>query len=298
MLLTARDRKAVHAVYKYRYLTCEHIRALAYRGVDLRHVNRRLRGMWAHHVFDRFFFRVIADGTVESIRGQKTPLYTLAKVGAQVIWDDHDSLDWTAIPKTPKENRVGYARLRHNLVATDALVAMEVAGAATGCDVTTETESMLWRRSESFRRRRGYLISDGSFTVALPDGQRLSFHLEVVRADAKGGNATLLRKMQRYAELNRKGFFREAYGQDRVRAVLVATTTEARAENFRRLAADLSTGRSLFWFTSYEKQKSAGPPETHFKPETILDHPWTDVDGNTQTIRGALALTPMNPNSP
>lgn len=294
MVLTERDRKAVAAVWKYRYLTFAHIQALVYPGIDRRTGQDRMRRMWSHHIFDRHYFKIVTDGTLDSIRGWKTPLYMLAKRGACVIWDDFPDTDMDKIPKTPTQNAVGFATLRHHLVAIDHLVSVEVA-IRDRDDITltslmpeTKLRKCVAPRAPGDQPCHQFIVSDGAFTLQEKDGQPLSFHLEVVRAEVRGGNNTLERKMRKYVALNRAGFFKQAYGHDRVRAVLIATTTQARAENFRQLAARLPGGRQLFWFTAYEKKKSAGPPITHFTPDNILNPIWTDVDGNHHSLVSAL----------
>jgi hypothetical protein len=90
--------------------------------------------------------------------------------------------------------------------------------------------------------------------------------------------------MRRYVELHRQNFFRDAYGHTRLRAVLFATTSRARAENLRRMAESLTQGRRLFWFGSYQEKNSDSVPVTRFTPERILSLPWEDTEQETFTL--------------
>lgn len=288
MLLTPRDRAAIHAVYRYRYLTARHLEWLIYAGIARRNGQHRLRLLWEHGFLDRHWFSSVSDGTAESIRGLRTPVYMLAHAGARVVAADFSELTWAEIPKNPKENRQGYVRLRHNLVATDVLVAAEAAVMRVGWSASTQTEHHLWQGLKQNRRRPPFVVSDGALTLHHPNAPSTSYHLEVVRADVKRGNQTLFTKMKKYVELNRRGFFRDAFGHERVRAVLIATTTAQRAENFRALAAELPHGRNLFLFTGYERRPSAGPPETIFTPDTITTPLWFDVDGQPHSLIPAV----------
>jgi hypothetical protein len=80
-------------------------------------------------------------------------------------------------------------------------------------------------------------VPDGAVRRRYSNGETLTFYVEIVRADVRGGNATLLRKMDAYVALNRDGRFRECYGHENLRAVLFFTTSGERADHFRELAA-------------------------------------------------------------
>jgi hypothetical protein len=180
--------------------------------------------------------------------------------------------------------------LLHHLVVTDCLVSLAVV-----CReredvrfVKGEHDGILYSKLRAYRQKtriHNAVVPDGAFTLHYPaPNETLTFYLEVVRADVKGGNRTLLTKMRRYVELHRQNFFRDAYGHPRLRAVLFATTSCARAENLRRLAESLSQGRRLFWFGSYQEKNSDGVPVTRFTPERILSLLWEDAEQETFTL--------------
>jgi len=180
--------------------------------------------------------------------------------------------------------------LEHNLVAAEFLIDVEVAlrGHDSVNIVQVEPELELWaktRQTPSGGRRTPFIVSDGAFTLQLPGAATAAtFHLEVVRADAKGGNKNVLRKMARYAELNHKGYFREVYGHEHVRAVLWLTTSPERATHLRELAEGLTHGAGLHWFGAFTSRDAGGIPETSLSPETVLGPMWEDAQQNRRSL--------------
>jgi hypothetical protein len=89
--------------------------------------------------------------------------------------------------------------------------------------------------------------------------------------------------MRRYLALRAEGRFLRAFGHGRVRGVLVATPTPERARNLRALCARLPSDRRFFAFTHFEEH--LGPRRVpRFRPETVLDLPWTDGAGGVVRI--------------
>ena len=213
MALTPRDRKILWAVHQHRYLSCEHIRQLFFPGKPGGQAQRRLRLLWDNRYLDRYYRPWAYDGTRESCWRVSAPYYTLAEKGAEIIWDD-STLDWDQIPKTLKQNAMGFYTLQHHLTVTDLLVTVQVACQNTP-DInvaSVERESTLQRivaKQRKTERRAGeWIISDGAFTLSYP---RLdvawTYHIEVVRAGVRSGNKTLVEKMKRYARLHHQGYF-------------------------------------------------------------------------------------------
>ena len=280
MVVQERDRAALRAVARHRYLTSDHIQALAYPGTARRICQFRLRRLWEHGFLDRLHLPVVLAGNQRG-RQNNRPLYMLARRGAEVASADTDA-SLFELPHTPAQNAAGYGYLAHNLVATDFLVALEVAcrGRTDVELVAVERETTLRKRLAVSQDRSPAVVSDGAFTLRYPDdGRRVTFHLEVVRAGVKGGNNNLRQKFERYVALNRAGYFARVFGHDQVRAVLVVTTSPTRVEHLRALAASLPHGRRLFWFTCYEEVRSIGVPVTSFTASNVLSPIWrTAID--------------------
>src|SRR5688572_213002 len=80
--LQPRDRTALVAVHRHRYLTSQHLALLAYGGVSERIVQRRLRALWAAGYVDRGRV-VLLEG--EGVLRAARPLYSLAVPGAELV---------------------------------------------------------------------------------------------------------------------------------------------------------------------------------------------------------------------
>jgi hypothetical protein len=115
-------------------------------------------------------------------------------------------------------------------------------------------------------------IPDASFTLA---GQ--TFHLEVLRAPARGGNKGVREKLKRYVTLVHNRKLQTAYGHQRIRCILLATATQQRTESLQTIVAGLKKGRQLFWVGRYHQ-------------ESALNALWTDADGQRLSLAGAIGL--------
>lgn len=273
IIIQARDRAVLAEVFRHRYLTAEHLRALVFSQATLRAVNRRLRALWEHRFLAREWLPFVLGRPGTRARRAR-PLYCLDRRGAALIRDEL-GLAPGDVPKTRAENARGFATLKHHLVATDFLVSLTVA-TRKGPLALVEIE-----REEELRSRAGRLpgrgpsvMSDGAVTLRYGDGRVMTFHLEVVRAATRSGNASIKEKLERYVAFHHQGGFRRVFGHERVRAVLFATTTPERAEHFRALAATLRHGQRLFWFGAYPRDKRGTVPETTFTLTTVLSPMW------------------------
>lgn len=283
LVLQARDRALVAAVAHYRFVKSNHLHRLVAPSVSLRIVQARLQKLTQHRYLKRFFLPVVLDGQHAPPTHRRQPVYAITTHGARLV---NESAAENVSPCLATE-RPSPMTLLHHLVVTDCLVSL-----AASCrereDVRFENgehDGILYSKLRAFRQRtriHNAVVPDGTFTLYYPtSNETLTFYLEVVRADVKGGNSTLLAKMRRYVELHRRNFFRDAYGHTRLRAVLFATTSDARAENLRRVAGLLTQGRRLFWFGSYQEKDSNGVPVTRLTPERILSLPWEDAEKET-----------------
>ncbi len=273
LLLQGRDRELLRLLHRYRYLRAEHVRELLLPGRARRVVQARLRKLWEHRFIDRYFLRYVLDGETKPPPDAGVPIYGVGELGQDLLRRDYDL---HADRSKPSPNRIA-----HDLVVSDCLVALSAA-----CRrelkiqlVTVEPEAMLWRHLAARGiTPREAIIPDGAWTIRYADGRLLTFHLEVVRADLKGGNQRLVERMEEYATLNHQDFFRDAYGHERLRAVIFATTAQTRADNLRALVNQVAFGEHLFWFGVYT-QSGNGRPQSVFSAETILTLPWRGIDG-------------------
>ena len=255
LVLQPRDRQLLQSVYRHRYLLAEHVRQLHFPKASLRVAQQRLRRLWEHCYLDRLFLPLSGNGRVTL----SPPLYSLAIEGARVVGADLN-IPPAHIPHTPRQNARGYATLLHHLVATDLLVAAECCNTENLRVVTMRETAMrqaLVAARQSGRWRASAIIPDGALTL-FPRGNvgGMTFYVEVVRASVKCGNALMAKKFCDYANLHHRGYFQTVFGHNRVRAILILTTSPKRAEHFRQMAAKLPYGRNLFWFGAYQPPRS------------------------------------------
>lgn len=276
----------ISAVHRFGHLTTDQMCSLLFADSSLRTAQARLRRLWAAGYLDRVFLPRLV-GTERPLHGGR-PLYRTSRRGRRSLRRPGGK----SITHRPGSS----GTVEHDLVAAELLVAIECATRAyPGLNARTWTEGELWSATSQFGpQRQSRLVSDGAFTLTgSPSGKALSFHLEVVRAAVRGGNQAILRRMRRYVRLARSGYFKRTLGQDMLRAVLITTPTEQRAQNLRQLAASLSHARRLFWFTSYERREPGRGPSCRFKPESIFDLEWLDGNGEVQRLHEAMCLRPQ-----
>ena len=280
LAVTARDRQLLVALDHFRVLTAKHGRDLVFSDASPRIVQERLRRLWAHEFIDRVFFSGVVDGTADAVRNLTQPVYVLAPKGERFLDPDNE--------RTGKHERFRPSTdtLQHHLVAVDFLVAARVASSPDVSCSTTFPEASLRATVAAKGRSYGpFIVPDGAVTLSYPtNGRTLTFPIEIVRASVRGGNDALIDKLKRYVARNSQGWFKAVYGFETVRAVLIATPTEARARHYQALASKLDRGRGLLWFAHYERLPSAGPPLTRFSRSDILDLPWIDADGKTYSL--------------
>jgi hypothetical protein len=281
MVLQDRDEQLLIALSRFRYLTSEHVAWLFFEGRSRRAAQARLRRLWEHGLVERTFVPLAFRNTGAALLNR--PIYSLGRRGLE-------HLAGRGASARQVTGGGSYRNLEHHLVATDFLVAFEAAlrRATVATLVSTEPEAALVQKLRAWRRTGGQgdaVLSDGAFTLKrAQNGEPSTFHIEVVRADVRGGSKQLFHKLNRYVHLHRAGFFARAYGHVRVRAVIITTPTAARAENLRQLAARMPHGRRFAWFTSYEEETGGGAPRTSLRPETILTARFVDAEGSTFTL--------------
>jgi len=288
-----RDRQVLRAVAHHRVVRGRHVHALLFSGVSQRTCQQRLRRLWEWRYLDRLYLPLVVDGSGARPLEAGAPLYVLGRRAMLLLADElGDRPQHEAIDTTP----VTMATIQHRMVVTEVLVSLQLACRGR-TDIVLEsfsTEAPLWRMLQGRRARAGAVVPDAAFTLRYKATQQaITFYVEVVRADVRGGSRRLLQKMQRYVELNRNGFFKHVYCHERLRAVLFLTPSAARAENLRRLARQLEHGRRLFWFGAYHHdRRQLGSAIT---PATILIHSWRDADDRPTSL---LAPSSSSPHAP
>lgn len=285
--LQPRDVALLRLVFNYRFVRSDHLQQLIIPRVSRRIIQTRLQKISAHGYLKRLYVPVIIDGEHAPPIHSRQPIYMLTRHGARLLAEQPGET-MTAELHAWGSERPSPMTLLHHLVVTDLLVALADA-CRERADVellSSDHEGILWQRLRAYRRQHrivNALVPDGAFTLQYRgNGERLTFYLEVVRADVKGGNRLLLEKFKRYVELQRQGFFRDVYGHERLRAVLILTTSAVRARHFARLAAKLTHGRRLFWFGSFQEAASDGRIKSNLQSQSLLSRPWMTAENAPQ----------------
>lgn len=298
--LQERDIDLLKLLAVHRYARSEHVHQLLFSQRSIRIVQARLRQLWEHGLLDRYFLPVVIGTDRPIPRRASQPIYALTARGAAVLAEKTGAKQ-AEIPYGLRRNLVAFPTLLHDLVATDFTIALRVAVGSLGLRCTVQHDHALRALRARFAlhdRRRGLIVPDAAVTIAFDDGRRLTLCLEVVRAGIRGGNRGLRAKLANYLDLHRRRFFRDAYGHEWLRAVVIATTSSSRAEGLRSIAGNLPHGHRLFWFGSYRATKDSPTMGSDFTPESILDRPWRCLDGSTTTLRQAIHPVPYDPTLP
>ena len=283
-VLQRRDVQTLQALHRHRFLHSDHIHQLLFDGCRMEVAQRRLRKLWCHKYVERYYRPLILDGRKQPPRSAQ-PIYALGERGAELVAETLD-IDIEQVTTGFPQSESGVPTMTHHLVVSDFFVALTVALADQQRTelVGIEHEHRLWPKVTPFAQGREFVVPDAAFTLCFGDAEPLTFYVEVVRAGIRAGNKSLKKKMDTYVRLNRKRFFRDVYGHDRLRAVIFATTTDSRADRYRGLAVELPHGHGLFWFGSYAEKNQDGHEVSILAPEMILEPRWTDPNGTLHSI--------------
>ncbi|MFA5763066.1 MAG: replication-relaxation family protein [Bacilli bacterium] len=297
--LQPRDKAIIRSVFAHRVVRSDHVRDLLFANTSMRVVQVRLRKLWEHRYLARYFLSKIFGVPEPAVVRPGQPIYGLDEAGASLLAES-DSEKADALQVSGNIGKFSLTSLEHHLIAADFLIAVELActDRQNVRRIEVESEPVLWRKLCAWKaagNRGRSVISDGAFTIVTTNGDRLTFHVEVVRADVKGGNKRLIDKLALYATLLREGFFKKAYGHDHVRAVIVATTSCNRADNLRELARTLVHGRRLFWFGAYQTKDADGRNVSTINKDTILAKRWDMIDSESLSLGEAAAASSRSP---
>lgn len=287
LVLQLRDLQLLQLLHEHRFARSDHLQNLTHPSLSFRTLQTRLKKLFTHGYVKRLYIPIILDGEHAPLAHSRQPIYTLSSRGLHYL-REHKLIPENGLKWRAEQPSVQF--LAHHLIVTDCLVAIRVASQSNGSVtlISGHAEGLLRARLDAYRREHrltSAIVPDGVFTLRYePTGETMTFYLEIVRADVKGGNARLFEKLRRYTELHRHGFFREAYGHDHIRAVIFATTSAARAANLATLTKNLIHGRRLLWFGSYQEKSREGRLTSLFTSERTLHLPWITPDGETVSL--------------
>jgi hypothetical protein len=276
--LQPRDVDVLRVLQRFKYLRSDHVHVLLFAGVSFRIAQHRLRKLWEHDLVGRLVIPIaVSDGENAPPHSQQQ-IYFLTPAGAALVADE-------VVGKT-RLKRLVPMTIAHHLVAVDFLVAVIVASRGTTVATLVEAkhETELWPMTRHYRGvGRKYLVPDALFTLSEGDKRR-TFFIEVVRANVRGGNQTLRKKMNDYLEALPKNIFGELYGIEKLVAVLFLTTSEKRAKNLRAVAGGLGRGKNLFWFGAYGRKDQYGRTVSTLQAENIFTPRWSTADGKPRSF--------------
>ena len=260
MILQERDLEIIKAVWDYRFLTTDHIRAMI--PGTRRKIYERLRKLYHRRYLDRLFFTpALYTG------GSQKAIYALDKRGTDVLVEEagvpREAVRWSATSKEFKERY-----LRHALMISNFRVTLACALAEN-----PEVELFYWKQGnvlkeivyakEDGKRIRYPVVPDAFFGIrdyGRPAGQQDSyFFLECDRSTMT--NERYLKKMRGYWHYGRQKKHEEMYDISSFR-VLTLTMTEQRENNLVRVtrkADDRQVGSPMFWFTNEKKYELENP---------------------------------------
>lgn len=286
LCLQARDRAILASLASLGIATSDHLMALHFSECSRRVAQARLRRLFVAGYVDRVAALPSLVGAGAGSGISRRPLYLLNSLG-------RSTLRRAGVQTPLARPRLSLLQLGHDLTATDCLVSVNLALRTTS-DVelmSIEHEGTLRaafsKHASTLRRFGRGIVSDGAITmVSAKDIVPMTIHIEVVQADVRGGNRHLVDKLRRYAALNRSGYFRVAFGHERLRAVLIIARSRAHAESLRQSAQVLDRGGQLFWFAARGSFSLA-------EPTTILDEPaFRGLGGDQATFATLLDFSP------
>lgn len=262
MRLTARDRAVVGAVQAYRALRRDQVQALFFPSA--RTCCRALARLYHHGFLERL------RPLVQWGAGDRQMVYLVGRRGAALLRAAGLEVAWQ-----PRDSRVSWVFLEHRLALNDVRVAVTLATVQQGLVLETWVDEVALKRAGAQDRvtvvtaeggrRRVAIVPDGYFVLALPDGRRARFFLEVDRGTLSTQRWAL--KVRAYQAYVRSGRYQARY-QARSLRVLVVTTSDRRLAHLKA-ATERAGGASLFWFTTFQRAA----------PEAILTRPIWRVAG-------------------
>lgn len=246
MRITERDIQIIQAVYEYRVLTTQQLKALFFP--SLHQAYFRLGALYQHGFLDRRFVGAAIDKN-------NTPImYVLDKRGAELLQAERGfDIQWTH----REYKQVGLPFLEHTLAINTVRVAVVKA-----CEQQAGFTLLQWRsegdlkddydhvtiHSEKGKSVSVSVIPDSYFVLDSPRGTA-HFFLELDR-----GTMTTKRFKQKvlaYQAYYQNGAYQRRYNTKSLRVLTVATSL-VRAQNLHKMTEE-AQGKQRFWFTTLEQ---------------------------------------------
>jgi len=269
--LTERDIEIVRAIFDYRVLTTDHLKALFFPSYHQAY--NRLAALYHHGFLDRRFLGAYIDMNNSPI------VYVLDERGADLIRrnpregiEKDFMLEWRSESK-----QVGIQFLEHSLAINTVRVAV-----AKACQQSDDFAILRWLsesdlkdnydyvtiRTETGRPQRISIIPDGYFVLQTPLGTA-HFFLEQDRGTMS--NRRFKNKILAYQMYYQSGMYEKRYNTKSLRVLTVASSPN-RVNNLVRVTQE-ADGKQRYWFTTL----------ANATPENILRQPIWQVATNPGT---------------
>jgi hypothetical protein len=279
LALTERSLEVVRAIARYRFLSTSTLVKLAVGNEDVTH--RHLQSLYHRGIVSRLTIpRSGHRGEFIYFLENAATLKEIApRLAIEIDWEqvriNHERYSEAVLAN---HDGVGqFLFLRHELMISDFRASLEIACRASKGRVELarwEQGASIWRSVRLAPRLTLPFRPDALLTLRLPNApegqQNANFFYEADR-----GTTSLPRfkqKLEAYLHFLKQGLHTEAFGIRKVRAVLVETITDERAEQCRDVASELADTEllagMLFWFAT-AKELSTDAQEEPFHPHWL-----------------------------
>jgi len=324
-LVSERDLDLIEAILRYRFIPASALIRVVGGNEDVTH--RRLRKLWEWGTINRWAFPGLrTHSEFHYYLDNRAALDTLVlherlpAAGVGMLDEIRDNRERGSAAAVLRGQHMQLGFLQHSLMISRMHFMLEMSERATECllqswaqgsqlagrkvDVPRIKSSRVdnqyfWQESQSIERLP--IEPDALFTLQFstrPEGDQLAhFFYEADRGTMT--TTAMFRKFRAYWHFVKKQQHREAFGFHPVRAVLIETTTEARARRLMELVrhpliggSDRRTG--LFWFTisplftNKEPSEETGGarvlPRWLTSPDGVMGPIWAMPDGNLRTL--------------
>lgn len=280
-MLTPRDAMIIRAVYRYRFLSTDHVQLLT-ATTSRSKLNDRLRELWGNDYLDRPEYQ----RELFAYADKRPTIHALGAKGAQWLADNHHvrfpkTVDWRAKNKNIKSGDF----IRHTLGVTETMLQVERdVHAETGLRVIDREE--VWLTSPRFNpnapkpyelpttltwkdglKQRRNTKPDYLFGIADGRGERPTRGLHFLEYDrgtesfvkSSATQSSILQKLSGYADAYERKLHEELYGYKRFRVLFVVEGDERRIEHMiavyqAQVANRIPAGAFLFTTTAALKE--------------------------------------------
>jgi DNA-binding Lrp family transcriptional regulator len=269
MRLTERDKEILRLIHEHRFIRAPQIFELL-KGSP-QQLSRRLKLLYHHGYVERP--RAQLDYYHQG--GSRHIVYGLADRGGAVI--GKKQTDWTQ-----RNRSAGRIFLKHALLVSEIMAAVELASRTNGIQLLREKELYVKKQNGEDRRFRWKVNVGGLKLTAVPDrvfalefkspegkSDRAIFFLEADRGTmpvkrSHFSQTSFYRKMLAYEATWSQSIHQKRFGFNRFR-VLTVTTSAERVKSLLKACAELRSGQGLFLFADKDVLK---------EPAKILGAVW------------------------